>query len=131
MLASASGGRGEPDLEADVIRDNQRLLYKRQNTSTESVTCCSGPLQRHYGCRIGMVQVLHTYDLRWAGQQLGLHVHIHVVMTAGGWCCRSAVLCRLSTESLAVAGLKATGDCRSTTAAGSQATGDCRSTTGG
>lgn len=35
--------------------------------------------ERHYGCRIGMVQVLHTW-----GQQLGLHVHTHVVMTAAG-----------------------------------------------
>ncbi len=32
-----------------------------------------------YGCKIGTVQVLHTW-----GQRLGLHYHIHVVMTAGG-----------------------------------------------
>ena len=61
----------------DVIRDNQRLLYKQHFNCVGDVL--QRTAERHYGCRIGIVQVLHTW-----GQQLGLHVHIHVVMTAGG-----------------------------------------------
>ena len=35
--------------------------------------------EREYGCRVGLIATLHTW-----GQQMNRHVHLHVIMTAGG-----------------------------------------------
>ena len=60
-----------------VIAANAGILHRLQ------FRCVTDVLQqttsREYGCKVGLVEVLHTW-----GQQLGQHVHIHVVMTAGG-----------------------------------------------
>jgi hypothetical protein len=60
-----------------VIHAHQKILYKLQFSCVSDVL--NQTAEEEYGCQVGMVQVLHTW-----GQRLGLHVHIHVVMTAGG-----------------------------------------------
>ena len=61
----------------ELIYTNQKPMHKLL------FRCVNNVLTRiashDYGCKIGTVQVLHTW-----GQRLGLHYHIHVVMTAGG-----------------------------------------------
>lgn len=61
----------------EVIAAHQKLLYKLQFRCVGDVLTKTA--EREYGCQVGMVEVLHTW-----GQRLGRHVHIHVVMTAGG-----------------------------------------------
>ncbi len=61
----------------ELIRGSPKTMHKLQfRCVTEVLTRIA---KEEYGCRVGMVQVLHTW-----GQRLGLHVHIHIVMTAGG-----------------------------------------------
>ncbi len=61
----------------DVVAAHQKLLYKLHFRCVGDVLTQTA--EREYGCQVGMVEVLHTW-----GQRLGRHVHIHVVMTAGG-----------------------------------------------
>ena len=61
----------------ELIRAAPKIMHKL------FFRCVSEVLKRIarelYGCKVGMVQVLHTW-----GQRLGCHPHIHIVMTAGG-----------------------------------------------
>jgi hypothetical protein len=37
--------------------------------------------ERHVGAEVGLIAVLHTWK-----RDLGLHPHVHLLVTAGGWC---------------------------------------------
>jgi len=61
----------------ELIYTNQRTMNKLLFRSVKDVL--TRIASQTYGCKIGTVQLLHTW-----GQRLGLHYHIHVVMTAVG-----------------------------------------------
>ena len=61
----------------ELIRRHPKAMHNLQFRCVTDVLTQTAA--EEYGCRVGMVQVLHTW-----GQRLGLHVHIHIVMTAGG-----------------------------------------------
>jgi hypothetical protein len=61
----------------DLVFTNQKLMHSLFFRCVNEVL--TRIASQTYGCKIGTVQVLHTW-----GQRLGLHYHIHVVMTAGG-----------------------------------------------
>jgi len=60
-----------------LLHVNPRPLYKLLMRSATDVLRCT--CQRELDCMPGMVLALHTW-----GQRMNLHVHCHVILTAGG-----------------------------------------------
>lgn len=63
-----------------LLHVNPRPLYKLLMRSATDVLRCT--CQRELDCMPGMVLALHTW-----GQRMNLHVHCHVILTAGGLSC--------------------------------------------
>ena len=60
-----------------LIRRNLKFFYKLL------FRCAADTLLKtieiHFGCRPGLIMVLHSW-----GQQVGFHVHVHIILTGGG-----------------------------------------------
>ena len=60
-----------------LIRLNLKFFYKLL------FRCAADTLLKtieiHFGCRPGLIMVLHSW-----GQQVGFHVHVHIILTGGG-----------------------------------------------
>lgn len=71
-------GESQPDRERTPRLDFLCTFYDVFHVPVVKVAT-HAESRRECGCDAGLVEVLHTW-----GQHLGMHVHIHVVMTAGG-----------------------------------------------
>ena len=56
---------------------NKKELFRQIMKS--AIDCLRKMSNRQYGCDVGLIVALHTW-----GQRLNRHVHVHVIMTAGG-----------------------------------------------